>query len=257
MTRPVQSARADMKSGQNAPGRRDPGTAGRWPGASHVRRTTRPVIDDQEIIRLYVADRLTLRQIRERFAVSHSRIVRVLDGHHIARRPPGPCPRLAVGDEQAERQIIDRYLSGLSLRQAGAPFGVGRGTVTAVLHRHGIARRPAGRRRRAVPAGALVATDESDRLLRAREVAAVLGVSRRTTYRLIASGELEAVRVSPRGVRVRESVLGAYLRSRQGLTPAASDAVCRDGGAVAMSRIGTLRWTERLRICRPGRSSCC
>jgi len=45
--------------------------------------------------------------------------------------------------------------------------------------------------------------------LRAREVTAVLGVSRRTTYRLIGSGELEAVRVSPRGVRVRESVLHA------------------------------------------------
>jgi len=126
MTRSAQLPLTDMKSGQNGPGRRGPGTVGRRPGDSHARGTTGPVIDDQEIIRLYVGDRLTLQQIRERFAVSHSRIVRVLDRHHITRRPPGPRSLLAVG-EQAELQIIDRYVSGLSLRQAGAPFGVGPG----------------------------------------------------------------------------------------------------------------------------------
>ena len=138
MTRPArsQSPLTDMKSGQNGPGRGDPGAAGGRSGDSHARGTTGPVIADQQIIRLYAGDRLTLRQIRERFAVSHSRVVRVLDRHHIARRPPGPRSRLAASDEPADRQIVDRYPGGLSLRQAGKPFGAGPGLVTAVLDRH-------------------------------------------------------------------------------------------------------------------------
>jgi excisionase family DNA binding protein len=224
---------ADVTSEQNAPGRRDPSTARRRPEDSHARRNAGPVVDDQEIIQLYVGDRLTLRQIRERLAVSHSRIVRVLDRHHIARRPPGPRSRVAVGDQQAERQIVDRYLSGLSLRQAGSPFGAGRTTVTAILGRHGIASRPAGRPRQRVSAAASLAASDGDRLLRARDVSAMLGVSRRTTYRLIGSGDLEAVRVSPRGVRVRQSALRAYLRLRQAQAPGGVDAICGDGEALA------------------------
>jgi len=227
-----------MKSGQNGPGRGDLGTDDGRSGNSHAGGTTGTVIDDQEIIRLYVGNRLTLRQIRERLAVSHFRVVRVLDRHHIARRPPGPRSRLAARGESAEQQIIDRYLSGLSLRHAGKPFGVGPGTVTGVLDRHGIARRRVGRPRQRASAAASLAAGDDDRFLRAREVSAVLGVSRRTTYRLIGSGELEAVRVSPRAVRVRESVLRAYLRSRQALTPGAVGAFFGDGGGSAVSRIG-------------------
>jgi excisionase family DNA binding protein len=152
--------------------------------------------------------------------------------------PPGPRSRLAARSESAEQQIIDRYLSGLSLRHAGKPFGAGPGAVTGVLDRHGIARRRVGRPRQRASAAASLAAGDDDRFLRAREVTAVLGVSRRTTYRLIGSGELEAVRVSPRGVRVRESVLRAYLRSRQTPTPKVVEAVFGDGGGPAASRIG-------------------
>ena len=238
MTRPGQPPLTSMEPGQNRPGRGDLGTVDRRSGDSHARGTTGPVIDDQEIIRLYTGDRLTLRQIRERCAVSHARIVRVLDRHHIARRPPGPRSRLAAGDEPAEQQIIDRYLSGLSLRQAGKPFGAGVGTVTGVLDRHGIARRRAGRPRQGAPAAALLAVGHDDRFLRAREVTAMLGVSRRTTYRLIGSGELEAVRVSPRGMRVRASVLRAYLLSHQSPNPGSIDAAWGGSGEPAASRIG-------------------
>jgi excisionase family DNA binding protein len=153
-------------------------------------------------------------------------------------RPPWPHSRLAADAEPAEQQIIDRYLSGLSLRQAGKPFGAGPGTVTGVLDRHGIARRRVGRPRQRLSTAALLAVGDEDRFLRAREVTAVLGVSRRTTYRLIGSGELKAVRVSPRGVRVRESVLRAYLLSRQAPAPGVVDPVSAHGAGIAASRIG-------------------
>jgi excisionase family DNA binding protein len=67
--------------------------------------------------------------------------------------------------------------------------------VTGVLDRHGIARRRVGRPRQRLSTAALPTVGDDDRFLRAREVTAVLGVSRRTTYRLIGSGELKAVRV--------------------------------------------------------------
>jgi excisionase family DNA binding protein len=181
-------------------------------------------VDDQEVIRLYRAEGLTLAQVAARCKVSHSEVVRVLDRHGVARRPAGPRPRLGAGQEQAERQILEQYARGMSLRQAGASVGVGPRVVTAVLERHGVARRRPGRSRRAVPAGALAASGDSDRFLAAREVATLLKVSRSTVYRLIGSGALEATRVSVRGLRVRESALRAYLRDGEPLPGSGEDA---------------------------------
>jgi excisionase family DNA binding protein len=159
----------------------------------------------------------------------------------VAVPQPRPRLRLAATDaagEQAVRQIIDRYLGGLSLRQAGAPFGVGRGAVAAILDRHGIARRRAGRPRQAVPAEAHLLAGDDDRFLPVQEVADVLALSKRTTYRLISSGELEAVRVSSRSLRVRQSALRAYLLSRQFAPGAAGRLVAPPGSPNAAPRPG-------------------
>jgi excisionase family DNA binding protein len=50
------------------------------------------------------------------------------------------------------------------------------------------------------------------RFLTVAEAAPILRVSRRTVYRLVHSGELEAVRVG-RSFRIREDVMIAYLRN--------------------------------------------
>jgi excisionase family DNA binding protein len=53
-----------------------------------------------------------------------------------------------------------------------------------------------------------------DSFLTVTEVATVLRVSKMTVYRLVHSGELEAVRVSRRTFRIRESVARAYLKEQ-------------------------------------------
>ena len=52
-----------------------------------------------------------------------------------------------------------------------------------------------------------------DRLLRIREVADVVGEDPMTIYRRIRGGELKAVKVGKRGVRVAESELNRWLRT--------------------------------------------
>lgn len=51
-------------------------------------------------------------------------------------------------------------------------------------------------------------------LLKPREVAAILSVSRSHVYQLISSGQIPSVRVGERTVRVRRSDLEAYIESR-------------------------------------------
>jgi len=53
--------------------------------------------------------------------------------------------------------------------------------------------------------------EKKDRVLRPDQVSEILKVSRRTVYRLVSEGELEAFRV--RGsLRVRQSAVKAYIR---------------------------------------------
>jgi excisionase family DNA binding protein len=51
-----------------------------------------------------------------------------------------------------------------------------------------------------------------ERLLRIREVASITGEDNMTIYRRIRGGELKAIRVGQRGVRVAESELRRWLR---------------------------------------------
>lgn len=55
-------------------------------------------------------------------------------------------------------------------------------------------------------------SEQTNRLLTYREVAEVLRVSRRTVQGLVSGGRLPSLRVGPRGVRVLESDLDAFIR---------------------------------------------
>ena len=57
---------------------------------------------------------------------------------------------------------------------------------------------------------------DPDELLSARETARILNTSGQTVYRLINSGKLPAVKVSPRLLRIRRADLEAYIADRQG-----------------------------------------
>jgi len=66
--------------------------------------------------------------------------------------------------------------------------------------------------------------EKKDRVLRPDQVAEILDVSRRTVYRLVAEGELEAFRV--RGsLRIRESAVRAYIRRQIALFQAENGVV--------------------------------
>lgn len=69
-----------------------------------------------------------------------------------------------------------------------------------VLRRHPVTSRP--------PPNA------GDQLLSVKEVADLTGMSRRTVWRWLAAGELEAVQLG-RAVRIRKSALDAFLRRRR------------------------------------------
>jgi excisionase family DNA binding protein len=56
--------------------------------------------------------------------------------------------------------------------------------------------------------------DEASRYLDANDVAIVLNCSKKTVYRLIESGELAAVRISPKLLRVHPDALRAYLSKK-------------------------------------------
>ena len=60
------------------------------------------------------------------------------------------------------------------------------------------------------PRGAFVSTETDQRLLRVREVAEVMRVSKMTVYRLIKSGNLLATRVGS-SYRIWEDDMHAYL----------------------------------------------
>lgn len=51
----------------------------------------------------------------------------------------------------------------------------------------------------------------SDRLLKVPEASSRLGVSKRKVWRLIATNEIQSVRVGARGTRVSESALAAFV----------------------------------------------
>jgi excisionase family DNA binding protein len=182
---------------------------------------------DLEVIDWYLGG-LTLEQVAAKAGMPRSRVVRVLDSHGVPRRPRGRPRQIAARGAQAEGEIIDVYLSGLSLVATGAAFGVGGSTVARVLERHGVRRRPRGRPRREVPPAEKA--DDGNRWLKVREVAKLLRTSPATVYRMIRHGELTAIRVCERGLRVRESVVWAYLDAQTVVRRGEMRAFAQHGG---------------------------
>jgi excisionase family DNA binding protein len=74
----------------------------------------------------------------------------------------------------------------------------------------------------AVVAGHLDKGSQADRLAPAREIAAMLGVSRSTVLRLVERGELVPVRLSARCTRYRVSDVEALVARLTGGTPEAA-----------------------------------
>ena len=52
-------------------------------------------------------------------------------------------------------------------------------------------------------------------LLTVPEVAAMLGIQRERAYNMVRDGEIPAIRLSPRRIRVRKSALNEWLASRE------------------------------------------
>ena len=217
----AQIIQAEQGWSQSRPDLGGPAVTGYPPGSATVACATKdggamacghgeadPAAGDQEVIDWY-AGGLTLEQAGAKAGMPRSRVVRVLNSHGVVRRPRGRPPRIAARGAQAEQEVIDVYLSGLSLVETGAAFGVGGATVARVLKRHGVRRRPPGRLRQEPPAARN--GDNGNRWLKVREVAQLLRTSSATVYRMIRRGELAAIRVCERGLRVHESVVWAYL----------------------------------------------
>jgi excisionase family DNA binding protein len=124
----------------------------------------------------------------------------------------------APGPASGEREVIGwgrpRRISRSSTHTSAACRWPGRPRCSALAltpwrgcwSATGVPRRPPGRVPREPP---------QTHGLKVREVAAVLKTSRATVYRLIRRGELDAVRLSERGLRVGEAALQAYLHEQQ------------------------------------------
>jgi excisionase family DNA binding protein len=59
-----------------------------------------------------------------------------------------------------------------------------------------------------------IAMNAPEKLYRVRDVAKILGQHEFTIRRKMWSGEIKAIKLSPRCVRVRASALDAYLKSK-------------------------------------------
>ncbi len=80
---------------------------------------------------------------------------------------------------------------------------------------------PGGRRAAARDARASICPEMDERLLTIGQVATVLGISRDMAYVLVERGDLAAIRIGPRCIRVRPSDLERYILSRR--TPAVGE----------------------------------
>ena len=171
-----------------------------------------PSEEEQAVIDWY-REGLTQEQVGLKAGMPASKVKRVLRRHGVPARRRGNQSWADVNGPEAEQRVITAYREGMPLRDIEATFGPGRNTIDRLLKRHGVPRRPAGppRTRPRPPANV---TEHGERLLTVAEVAKTLRVSKPTVYWMIRDRELEAIRRSPRGLRVRESVIRAYLRSR-------------------------------------------
>lgn len=99
---------------------------------------------NEEIIRLYVKERLTLREVGGRFGLSRERVRQILERAGVPRRKHSSGRAKPVPTDMWERkaEVIHLYLeNGLSLKQTGERFGRSHVAVINLLKAAGIRRR--------------------------------------------------------------------------------------------------------------------
>jgi DNA-directed RNA polymerase specialized sigma subunit len=125
---------------------------GRRPGAAGPRKGT-PLLPpndrrkrDQEIVRLYQQERLSLRQVGARVGLSDSAVLHALQAAGVPRRSPSWRLSWPWRDaEQQRREIVDAYLEmGASIDKVATLFGISPKTVAGVLEKAGIPRARGG-----------------------------------------------------------------------------------------------------------------
>ena len=119
-----------------------PGTVGRWLAEAGIGEPD-PRIDHERLRELYVVEALTVREVAERFGVSHHRVIRELALAGIARRSRherrARGARAAVTDEALRELYVER---GLTLRELRAVLGVSDEYLRKRLRECGLAKRP-------------------------------------------------------------------------------------------------------------------
>ena len=137
-----------------------------------------------EMVRLYTGEGLTLRQLSERFGISHERARQILMKAGVVRR------RVGVSITPDRVQELARLYSegGLTLRQLGGRFDISGERVSHILEEAGVRPRRIGES--VTPEGLARRTVEAVRLyveerLSLREIATRLGLTHPTVIRTL------------------------------------------------------------------------
>jgi len=98
---------------------------------------------DEEIVRLYVEEGLTVKDVGGLFGLTYVRVTQVLEEAGVDRRSRGWRSRWPWRDSsQRTKEIIPAYVEEeLSLEEVGARFGLSATCVRDVLVRAGVSRR--------------------------------------------------------------------------------------------------------------------
>lgn len=125
--------------GEKPPGRRH-ATCGNCPP-----RVIAPEEVQQEMVRLYVDEGMSMDAIGERLFYAESTVKRTLKFRGVPSRPPGQRPGVTrrLSDDVLNR-TVELYQGGMSIREVAAIFGVAMSTVHDRLRTAGVPRRSVG-----------------------------------------------------------------------------------------------------------------
>jgi len=97
---------------------------------------------DQEIVRLYVEEGLSLKKIGARFGLSDFAVRHILERAGVTRRAGGLCHLLRDQQMHRNREIVRLYVEeSLTGKELGARFGLSETGISYTLRRAGVHRR--------------------------------------------------------------------------------------------------------------------
>ena len=100
---------------------------------------------NQEIVRSYVEERLTLGEVGERFHISRRQVAEILERAGVSRRSRSAHRLTSQQLAERNQEIVRLYVEdGLTLREAGGRFGVSERQVSRVLETVAVGRRKPG-----------------------------------------------------------------------------------------------------------------